>query len=59
MSIKYVSILSAVAAAALLSACGTMMPMAPTFSQEGLPAAVMVPKGNVVALESVGVGEIT
>ena len=59
MSIKHVSILSAVAAAALLSACGTMMPMAPTFSQEGLPAAVMVPKGNVVALESVGVGELT
>ena len=59
MSIKNVSILSAVAAAALLSACGTMMPMAATFSQEGLPAAVMVPKGNVVALESVGVGELT
>ena len=59
MSIKHLSILSAVAAAALLSACGTMMPTAATFSQEGLPAAVMVPKGNVVALESVGVGELT
>jgi Protein of unknown function (DUF3455) len=59
MSIKHISVLSAVAAAALLSACGSMMPMAPTFSQEGLPAAVMVPAGNKVALESVGVGEIT
>ena len=59
MSIKHLSILSAVAAASLLSACGSMRPMAPTFSQEGLPAAVMVPAGNKVALESVGVGEIT
>lgn len=59
MSIKHISILSAVAAAALLSACGSMMPMAPTFTQDALPAAVMVPAGNKVALESVGVGEIT
>jgi hypothetical protein len=59
MSIKHISILSAVAAAALLSACGTTMPMAPMFSQAGLPAAVMVPAGNKVALETVGVGQIT
>ena len=59
MSIKHISILSAVAAAALLSACGAMMPMAPAFTQDGLPAPVMVPAGNKVALESVGVGEIT
>ena len=59
MSIKQISILSAVAAAALLSACGSMAPMAPVFSQDGLPAAVMVPAGNKVALESVGVGELT
>lgn len=59
MSIKHISILSAVAAAALLSACGSMMPMAPAFTQDGLPAPVMVPAGNKVALESVGVGEIT
>ena len=59
MSIKHISILSAVAAAALLSACGSMMPMAPTFSQDGLPDAIKVPAGNKVAMETVGVGEIT
>ena len=59
MSIKSLSILSAVAAAALLSACGSMAPMAPMFSQADLPAAVTVPTGNKVALESVGVGELT
>lgn len=59
MTIKHISILSAVAAAALLSACGSMAPMAPAFSQATLPAAVMVPAGNKVVLESVGVGELT
>ena len=59
MSIKHISILSAVAAAALLSACGSMMPMAPTFSQNGLPDAIKVPAGNKVAMETVGVGDIT
>ena len=59
MSIKHLSILSAVAAAALLSACGTKMPTAHAFLQDGLPAAVMVPAGNKVALETVGMGEIT
>ena len=59
MSIKQISILSAVAAAALLSACGSMMPMAPTFSQNGLPDAIKVPAGNKVAMETVGVGDIT
>ena len=54
----------AVAAASLLllSACaGTspMMPMAPAFSQAALPDAVKVPAGNKVAMEAVGVGEIT
>ncbi len=59
MSIKHISILSAVAAAALLSACGSMMPMAPTFSQAALPDAIKVPAGNKVAMETVGIGEIT
>ena len=59
MSIKQISILSAVAAAALLSACGSMMPMALTFSQNGLPDAIKVPAGNKVAMETVGVGDIT
>lgn len=50
------------AAAALLSACaGTMMaapPMA-TYSQAALPAAVQVPAGHRVVMETVGIGEIS
>ena len=59
MSIKHFSVLSAVAAAALLSACGSMMPMATVYSQDSLPDAVKVPAGNKVALQTLGVGEIT
>ena len=59
MSIKHFSVLSAVAAAALLSACSSMMPMAPMYSQDGLPDAIKVRAGNKVAMETVGVGEIT
>ncbi len=48
---------------ALLSACAATGPspgmMAKPFSQDGLPDAVKVPAGNKVALETVGVGEIT
>ena len=54
---------AAVAAAALLSACaGTMgnMPTSiPMFSQAMLSAAVQVPAGHRVAMETVGVGQIT
>ena len=53
----------ALAAAALLSACaGPMSPMStaiPMFSQAALPAAVQVPAGHRVAMETVGVGQIT
>lgn len=42
----------------LLAACGSMS-KAPMYSQDGLPAAVQVPAGNKVAMETVGVGEIT
>ncbi len=53
----------ALAIAALLCACAgtpaTSPPMAKTFSQDGLPDAVKVPAGHRVALETVGVGEIT
>ena len=59
MSIKHFSVLSAVAAAALLSACGSMMPMATVYSQDSLPDAVKVPAGHKVAMQTVGVGEIT
>jgi hypothetical protein len=51
----------------LLAGCSSMTsmtsggskPSMPTFSQEGLPAAVQVPAGNKVAMETVGAGEIT
>jgi hypothetical protein len=43
----------------LLAACGSMAPMMPTYSQAMLPAAVQVPAGHKVAMETVGVGEIT
>jgi hypothetical protein len=46
--------------AAALSACGTapMMATAP-FNQASLPPAVQVPAGHKVAMETVGVGQIT
>ena len=52
---------TAIAAAALsmLAACGSMTPMMPSYSQAGLPAAVQVPAGNKVAMETIGRGEIT
>jgi hypothetical protein len=50
----------AAAAAALLGACGAMpMPGPAPYSQVALPAAVQVPAGHKVALDTVGVGEIT
>lgn len=51
----------AVAAAVLLSACGSMMssPSKSTYSQDSLPDSIKVPAGNKVAMETVGVGEIT
>jgi hypothetical protein len=47
-----------VALAALFGACATP-PTPPAFSQAGLPAAVQVPSGHRVVLETVGTGEIT
>ncbi|HET9978531.1 MAG TPA: DUF3455 domain-containing protein [Burkholderiaceae bacterium] len=50
---------SALVVAAALAACSTPgMPMK-MFSQDGLPDAIKVPAGHKVALETVGVGEIT
>lgn len=49
----------ATAAVSLVAACGSMAPMMPSYSQAGLPAAVQVPAGNRVALETVGMGDIT
>lgn len=62
MSIKHLSLLAAASAAALLTACGSMGTMggAPAmYNQASLPDAVKVPTGNRVAMETVGVGEIT
>jgi hypothetical protein len=54
---------SALVAVSLLAACGSMGGMSsgmkPMFSQAMLPAAVQVPAGNMVAMETSGVGEIT
>ena len=47
---------------AMLTGCGSMSsmkPMSAMYSQASLPAAVQVPAGNKVAMETVGVGEIT
>ncbi len=48
---------------ALAAACGSApmkpAPMMAAYSQAALPAAVRVPAGNVVALETVGAGDIT
>ncbi|WP_371130295.1 DUF3455 domain-containing protein [Hydrogenophaga sp.] len=50
----------AAAATLALTACASNMG-APTvaFSQSGLPAAVQVPAGHKVAVETVGMGQIT
>lgn len=48
-------IATVVAAAALLSACASR----PSFDQSALPAAVQVPAGHKVVMETVGAGEIT
>ncbi len=58
---------SALAAVSLLAACGNMgtmgsgssSTMKPMFTQTTIPAAVQVPAGNKVAMETTGVGEIT
>jgi hypothetical protein len=42
-----------------LTACASSMTSMPTFSQDGLPASVQVPAGHKVAMETVGVGQIT
>lgn len=49
----------AAAAALSLVACASSMPAQPMFSQASLPDAVKVPAGHRVAMETVGVGEIT
>ena len=50
--------LAAAAFTSILAACATTQ-MAPMYDQAALPDAVKVPAGNKVAMETVGVGEIT
>lgn len=50
----------ALSAVALLAACGSMSGASSSmYSQANLPATVQVPSGNVVAMETVGSGDIT
>lgn len=51
--------LAATAALALSACASNMSAPAPLFSQASLPDAVKVPAGHRVAMETVGVGEIT
>ena len=52
--------LSILGTAAVLAGCAGMSnPMMPMYSQDALPDAVKVPTGHKVAMETVGVGEIT
>lgn len=55
-SAPHIASLSVLASAALLSACSSMSSM---HSQNNLPDAVKVPAGNRVAMQTVGIGEIT
>ena len=59
MMLRPFTISASVLAVSLLAACGSMSPMQPMYSQANLPATVQVPAGNKVAMETVGVGEIT
>ncbi|MES2947790.1 MAG: DUF3455 domain-containing protein [Pseudomonadota bacterium] len=58
MMLRVATATASVLAVTLLAACGSMS-TAPMYSQANLPAAVQVPGGNKVAMETVGVGEIT
>lgn len=62
MTTRTLFVCTALAAAALLSACaGTTMSTPPMamHTQDRLPAAVQVPAGHRVAIETVGAGQIT
>ncbi len=60
---RLVAVPAVLSAVALLAACGSMSGsgamMSPSFNQSSLPASIQVPPGNKVAMETVGVGDIT
>ncbi len=57
---RILSLTAAAVGAALLTACaGQPMAAGPAFDQSALPAAVQVPAGHKVAMETVGTGLIT
>jgi Protein of unknown function (DUF3455) len=56
---KPLPMLGAIALASALAACGSAPMVAKPYDQAALPAAVQVPAGHAVALETVGVGAIT
>ena len=58
-SVASAASIASILALTLLAACGSMDSMKSMYSQAMLPAAVKVPAGNQVAMETVGVGEIT
>ncbi|MFL9926618.1 DUF3455 domain-containing protein [Herbaspirillum lusitanum] len=55
-SLRRGAIASLILSSAVLAACAPMQPM---YSQDALPAAVKVPAGNQVVMQTVGVGDIT
>lgn len=59
MNASRLSSLTILCAGVLLSACSSMNSQSAGYSQDGLPDAIKVPAGNKVALETVGVGQIT
>ena len=57
---RILPVAATLASAVVLSACGAMATSGHSmYSQANLPAAVQVPAGHKVAMETVGVGEIT
>lgn len=58
MTLRATTVSVSFLALSLLGACGSMSTM-PMYSQASLAAPVQVPTGNRVAMEVVGVGEIT
>jgi len=59
ISMLFKTTLAAAAALTLTACASNMSAPAPMFSQASLPDAVKVPAGHKVALETVGVGDIT